>query len=80
MWLIAERVDNLVSDLKSMDPLIRGQATSEAITTGVASRLVLSNQYYENFNYSHHFKTLSNLEQRARHLMALLSLAGLKLH
>ena len=67
---ISIRVDNLVNDLQSTDTLIRGKATAEAITIGVDPRLILSKQYFENFNYRRHSDTLPNLEKRARQLSA----------
>ena len=67
---ISKRADNLVNDLQSIDPLIRGKATAEAITIGVDPRLILSKQYFENFNYRRHSDTLPNLEKRARQLSA----------
>ena len=67
---ISNRVDNLVNDLQSRDPLIRGKATAEAITIGVDPRLILSKQYFENFNHRRHSDTLPNLEKRARQLSA----------
>ena len=67
---ISNRVDNLVNDLQSTDPLICGKATAEAITIAVDPRLVLSKQYFENFNYRRHSDTLPNLEKRARQLSA----------
>ena len=67
---IVNRVDNLVIDLKSADPLIRGKATAEAISIGVDPRLILSQQYFDNFSYRRHSDTLPNLEKRARQLSA----------
>jgi len=67
---ISSRVDNLVTDLKSVDPLIQGKATAEAISLGVDPRLILSQQYFDNFNYRRHSDTLPNLEKRARQLSA----------
>ena len=67
---ISKRADNLVNDLQSINPLIRGNATAEAITIGVDPRLILSKQYFENFNYRRHSDTLPNLEKRARQLSA----------
>ena len=67
---IRNRVDNLVTHLKSVDPVIRGKATAEAITIGVDPRLILSQQYFDNFNYRRHSDTLPNLEKRARQLSA----------
>ena len=67
---IVNRVDNLVIDLKSADPLIRMKATAEAISIGVDPRLILSQQYFDNFNYRRHSDTLPNLEKRARQLSA----------
>jgi len=67
---ISNRIDNLITDLKSVDPLIRGKATAEAISIGVDPRLILSKQYFDNFNYRRHSDTLPNLEKRARQLSA----------
>ena len=67
---ISKRIDNLVTDLKSVDPLIRGKATAEAISIGVDPRLVLSQQYFDNVKYRRHSDTLPNLEKRARQLSA----------
>ena len=67
---IVNRVDNLVIDLKSADPIIRSKATAEAISIGVDPRLILSQQYFDNFNYRRHSDTLPNLEKRARQLSA----------
>jgi hypothetical protein len=67
---ISDRVDRIVAELKSMDPLIRGKATAEAISIGVDPRLILSQQYFDNFNYRRHSDTLPNLEKRARQLSA----------
>ena len=67
---ISNRVDKLVNDLQSRDPLIRGKATAEAISIGVDPRLILSKQYFENFNHRRHSDTLPNLEKRARQLSA----------
>ena len=47
---IVNRVDKLVNDLKSVDPVICGKATAEAISLGVDPRLILSQQYFDNFN------------------------------
>ena len=67
---ISNRIENLATDLKSVDPLIRGKATAEAISIGVDSRLILSKQYFDNVNYRRHSDTLPNLEKRARQLSA----------
>ena len=67
---IANRVDKLVIDLKSADPLTSGKATADAISIGVDPRLILSQQYFDNFNYRRHSDTLPNLEKRARQLSA----------
>ena len=67
---ISNRIDNLVTDLKSVDPVICGKATAEAISIGVDPRLILSQQYFDNFNYRRHSDTLPNLEKRARQLSA----------
>lgn len=66
--VIIDRVDKLVIDLKSADPLTSGKATAEAISIGVDPRLVLSQQYFDNFNYRRHADRLPNLEKRARQL------------
>ena len=67
---IVNRVDKLVIDLKSADPLISGKATAEAISIGVDPRLILSQQYFDNVKYRRHSDTLPNLEKRARQLSA----------
>ena len=67
---ITNNVDKLVIDLKSVDPLIRGKATAEVISIGVDPRLILSQQYFDNFNYRRHSDILPNLEKRARQLSA----------
>ena len=67
---ISNRIENLATDLKSVEPLIRGKATAEAISIGVDPRLILSKQYFDNFNYRRHSDTLPNLEKRARQLSA----------
>ena len=67
---IVKRVDKLVIDLKSADPLTGGKAIAEAISIGVDPRLILSQQYFDNFNYRRHSNTLPNLEKRARQLSA----------
>ena len=67
---ISNRIENLATDLKSVDPLIRGKATAEAISIGVDPRLILSKQYFDNFKYRRHSDTLPNLEKRARQLSA----------
>ena len=67
---IVNRVDNLVIDLKSADPLIRGKAMAESISIDIDSRLILSQKYFDNFNYRRHSDTLPNLEKRARQLSA----------
>ena len=67
---ISNRIENLATDLKSVDPLIRGKATADAISIGVDPRLILSKQYFDNFNYRRHSDTLQNLEKRARQLSA----------
>ena len=67
---ISNRIDNLVTDLKSVDPLIRGKATAEAISIDVDPRLILSQQYFDNVKYRRHSDTLPNLEKRARQLSA----------
>jgi len=67
---ISDRVDRIVAELKSMDPASCGKATAEAISLGVDPRLILSKQYFDNFNYRRHSDTLPNLEKRARQLSA----------
>ena len=67
---IVNRVDKLVIDLKSADPQSSGKATAEAISIGVDPRLILSQQYFDNFNYRRHSDTLPNLEKRTRQLSA----------
>ena len=67
---ISNRIDNLVTDLKSVDPVIRGNAAVEAISIGVDPRLILSQQYCDNVKYRRHSDTLPNLEKRARQLSA----------
>jgi len=67
---ISDRVDRIVAELKSVDLVIRGKATAEAISIGVDPRLILSQQYFDNFNYRRHSDTLPNLEKRARQLSA----------
>lgn len=67
---IGNRVDALVVELQSMDSSSRGKATAEAITIGVDPRLILSQQYFDNFNYRGHSDSLPNLEKRARLLSA----------
>ena len=67
---IVNRVDKLVIDLKSADPLTSGKATAEVISIDVDPRLILSQQYFDNFNYRRHSDTLPNLEKRARQLSA----------
>ena len=65
---ISDLVDRIVAELKSMDPASCGKATAEAISIGVDPRLILSQQYFDNFNYRRHSDTLPNLEKRARQL------------
>ena len=67
---ISNHIDNLVTDLKSVDPLFQGKATAEAISIGADPRLILSQQYFDNFLYRRHSDTLPNLEKRARQLSA----------
>ena len=65
---IVNRVDAIVAELKSKVPITRNKATNEAISIGVDPRLVLSQQYFENFNFKRHTDRLPNLEKRARQL------------
>ena len=67
---ISNRIDHLVTDLKSVDPIICGKATAEAIAIGVDPRLILSQQYFDNVKYRRHSDTLPNLEKRTRQLSA----------
>jgi len=67
---IVDRVDTIVADLKSKDPISRNKATAEAISIGVDPRLILSQQYFENFNFRRHTDRLPNMEKRARQLSA----------
>ena len=64
------RIETLMSDLKSKDPIRREQATAEAISLGVNPRLVLSAQFLQNSNYNRHARTLPELEKRVRLLSA----------
>ena len=65
---IVNRVDAIVAELKSNVPITRNKATNEAISIGVDPRLVVSQQYFENFNFKRHTDRLPNLEKRARQL------------
>ena len=67
---IVNRVDTIVAELKSSEPITRNKATAEAMTIGVDPRLVLSQQYFENFNFKRHIDSLPNLEKRTRQLSA----------
>jgi len=67
---IVNRIDAIVAKLKSSEPISRNEATAEAISIGVDPRLVLSQQYFENFNFRRHTDRLPNLEKRARQLSA----------
>ena len=67
---IVNRVDTIVAELKSSEPITRNKATAEAMTIGIDPRLVLSQQYFENFNFKRHTDRLPNLEKRARQLSA----------
>ena len=64
------RIETLMSDLKSKDPVQRERATAEAISLGVDPRLVLSEQFMQNFNYNRHARALPELEKRVRLLSA----------
>ena len=64
------RIETLMSDLKSKDPVTREQATAEAISLGVDPRLVLSGQFMQNSNYNQHARALPELEKRVRLLSA----------
>ena len=70
-WEAVElRIETLMSDLKSKDPVQRERATAEAISLGVDPRLVLSEQFMQNSNYNRHARTLPELEKRVRLLSA----------
>jgi hypothetical protein len=68
--VIVDRVDAIVAELESTEPITRNKATAEAISIGVDPRLVLSQQYFENFNFRRHTDRLPNMEKRARQLSA----------
>ena len=61
---IGLRIETLMSDLKSKDPVQRERATAEAISLGVDPRLVLSGQFLQNSNYNWHERALPELEKR----------------
>ena len=67
---IDARVEKLVSDLKSQDPVTRQQATAEAMALGVDPRIVVSMQLLNNSGYRRHSDKLPDLEKRARLLSA----------
>lgn len=67
---ILNSIDTIVAALKSTEPITRNKATAEAISIGVDPRLVLSQQYFENFNFRRHTDRLPKLEKRARQLSA----------
>lgn len=70
-WEAVElRIETLMSDLKSKDPVQRERATAEAISLGVDPRLVLSEQFMQNSNYNRHARALPELEKRVRLLSA----------
>ena len=60
------RIETLMSDLKSKEPVKREQATAEAISLGFDPRIVLSRQFLENSNYNWHERALPELEKRVR--------------
>ena len=64
------RIETLMSDLKSKDPVQRERATEEAISLGVDPKLVLSEQFMQNSNYNRHARALPELEKRVRLLSA----------
>ena len=67
---IVNRVDGIVAELKSSEPISRNETTAEAISIGVDPRLILSQQYFDNVKYRRHSDTLPNLEKRAHQLSA----------
>ena len=67
---IDARVEKLVSDLKSQDPVTCQRATAEAMALGVDPRIVASMQLLNNSGYRRHSDKLPDLEKRARLLSA----------
>ena len=67
---IEEKIENIVTGLKSRDPGEREAATAKAIVLGVDPRLVLSVQLLNNSGYRRQSEKLPDLEKRARLLSA----------
>ena len=67
---IDARVQKLVSDLKSQDPVNRQKAIAVAMALGVDPRIVVSMQLLNNSGYRRHSEKLPDLEKRARLLSA----------
>jgi hypothetical protein len=67
---IEQNIENIMTGLKSRDPVKRQAATVEAIALGVDPRLVLSAQLLNNSGYRRHSEKLPDLEKRARLLSA----------
>ena len=64
------RVDRITEGLKSDDYSERAQCAAEAISVGVAPRLILSAQLLGNASYKRHSEKLPDLEKRVRLLSA----------
>ena len=67
---IEEKIENMMTGLKSRDLAEREAATVEAIALGVDPRLVLSSQLLNNSGFRRHSEKLPDLEKRARLLSA----------
>ena len=67
---IEEKIENMMTGLKSLDLAEREAAKVEAIALGVDPRLVLSSQLLNNSGYRHHSEKLPDLEKRARLMSA----------
>ena len=67
---IDARVEKLVSDLKSQDPVTCQRATAEVMALGVDPRIAVSTQLLNNSGYRRHSDKLPDLEKRARLLSA----------
>ena len=67
---IEEKIENMMTGLKSRDLAEREAATADAIALGVDPRLVLSAQLLNNSGFRRHSEKLPDLEKRARLLSA----------
>ena len=67
---IDARVQKLVADLKSQDPVTLQRATEEVVALGVDPRIVVSMQLLNNSGYRRHSEKLPDLEKRTRLLSA----------